>query len=194
MPYEISGSYAFCQPTKSVAPKMYDFSGVMRYGGYALGGSQLYVPHRRAPGGRYVQQTPSRSRSGRLRVLRVLRRPQILRITGRLYMLRVLWRLDNLGIQRRLHLLGRLHVLRVLRCPRIVLRRSRGLRVLRRFVGRRCGLLLPALVYVSPLRGEEFGECDAALCGSEAFFEADDLLGLRLEVEGVALRGIGLAA
>ena len=42
MPYEISGSYAFCQPTKSVALKMYDFSGVMRYGGYALGGSQLY--------------------------------------------------------------------------------------------------------------------------------------------------------
>ena len=42
MRYEISGSYAFCQPTKSVAPKMYDFSGVMRYGGYALGGSQLY--------------------------------------------------------------------------------------------------------------------------------------------------------
>lgn len=43
MPYEISGSYAFCQPTKSVAPKVYDFSGVMRYGGYALGGSQLYM-------------------------------------------------------------------------------------------------------------------------------------------------------
>ena len=134
-----------------------------------------------------VQQTPSRSRSGRLRVLRVLRRPQILRIPRRLNVLRVLWRLDDLGILRRLHLLRRLHVLCVLRCPRIMLRRSRGLRVLRRFVGRGRGWLLPALMYVSPLRSEELGECDAALCGSEAFLEADDLFGLSLEVKGVAL-------